>query len=172
MAGTGTSKTRHVMTIASVAVAAAGLMLTGAVGAQAAGHPAGNPVPGGPVPTAAAKKLRAEADYLVKHQGDVRPTWAKAVVTTHRQALRSCTPGDTVPGNSTVYLVAMKGHFVDYDAPRPPGAPPPKGSYVCFDVLAGSFRISDYSIGFKPPAISLAQLGPVTLLKVTAGHKH
>jgi hypothetical protein len=167
--GTGMSKTRRAMTIA--AVAAAGLFLTGAGGAQAAGQPTGKPVPGGPVPARAVKKLTAEANDLVKHEGNVRPTWAKAVVTTHRQALRSCTPGDTEPGNPTVYLVAMKGHFIDYDAPRPPGTPPPKGTYVCFDVLARSFRFLDYGIGHKPPAIPLAKLGPVTHLKVTAGHK-
>jgi hypothetical protein len=44
------------------------------------------------------------------------------------------------------------------------------GTYVCFDVLARSFRILDYGIGHKPPAIPLAKLGPVTHLKVTAGH--
>src|SRR6516165_859620 len=135
MSGTGRGKTRRAMIIARAAVAAAGLLLTGAAGAQAAGQPTGKPVPGGPVPAAAVKKLTAEANYLVKHEGNVRPTWAKAVVTTHRQALRSCTPGDTTPGNPTVYLVAMKGHFVDYGAPRPVGTPPPKGTYVCFDVL-------------------------------------
>lgn len=171
MRGSGVGKTRRAVIIAPVAAAAAGLMLTGAGGAQAAGHPAVKPVPGGPVPAWAVKKLRADADYIVKHEGDVRPAWAKAVVTTHRKALRSCTPGDTVPGNPTVYLVAMKGHFVDYSAPTPPGVPPPKGTYVCFVVVARSLQISDYGIGFKPPAIPLPKLGPVTYLKVTAGHK-
>jgi len=171
MDGIGMSKTRHAMTIACAAVAAAGLILAGPGGAQAGGQQAEKPVPGGPVPAPAVKKLTAEAGYLVKHEGDIRPTWAKAVVTTHQQALRSCTPGDTVPGNPTVYLVVMKGHFVDYSAPRPPGAPPPRGTYVCFDVLARSFRISDYGIGYKPPAIPLGKLGPVTRLKMTVGHK-
>lgn len=164
-------KTRHAMTVAGAAVAAAGLLLVGAGGAQAGGQPTGKPVSGGRVPAPAVKKLTAEADYLVKHEGDIRPTWAKAVMTTHQQALRSCTPGDTTPGNPTVYLVVLKGHFVDYAAPRPPGAPPPKGTYVCFDVLARSFQLSDYGIGYNPPAIPLGKLGRVTRLEVTAGHK-
>jgi hypothetical protein len=65
----------------------------------------------------------------------------------------------------------MKGHFVDHSASGPPGAPPPKGTYVCFDVLSRTFQILDYGIGHKPPAIPLAELGPVTHLKVTVGHK-
>ncbi len=87
--------------------------------------------------------------------GGAAPAWASAVVTTHEKALTSATPGDTVPiGEKTVvYLVTMKGHFVD-------------GKYMSIVLDARTFQGLDFGLGPKPPPVAPASFGPVTYLTV------
>jgi hypothetical protein len=116
------------------------------------------PVPGQPVPASAIPRLTAIADRAVKMNGGDAPEWATtAVVTTHKQALTSATPGDTVPigEKAVVYLVTMKGHFVD-------------GQYISLVLNARTFQGMDAGLATKPPPVAPASLGPVTYLKVTA----
>jgi hypothetical protein len=91
------------------------------------------------------------------------------VVTTHAKALTSATPGDTEPAgqNVVVYLVTMKGDFVDNYATGPPGAKAPTGTYMSAVVNARSFQPMDYGLRPGPPPVLPSSFGPVTYLKVT-----
>ncbi|MBO0824319.1 MAG: hypothetical protein J2P27_10745 [Actinobacteria bacterium] len=60
----------------------------------------------------------------------------------------------------------MKGHFIDYDVPTPPGAHAPTGTYMSLVVDAKTFHTIDYGLSSKPPPVVPASLGPVTYLKV------
>jgi hypothetical protein len=115
------------------------------------------PVPGQPVPASAIPRLTALADLAVKTNGGDAPEWATAVVTTREKALTSATPGDYVQiGEKTVvYLVTMKGHFVD-------------GQYISLVINARTFQGTDGGLATKPPPVAPASLGPVTYLTVTA----
>lgn len=129
---------------------------------------------GRPVPASAVPRLRAIAKRFAKFNGGHALTQATAVLTTHRKALTSATPGDFVPGSGgvPVYLVTMQGHFVAYGASVPSGASTPTGRYASLVVDARSFDTMDLSIGDNPPPVPPDSLGPVTglLLPPTATH--
>jgi len=123
----------------------------------------------GPVP-----RLKAIAKRFAKLNGGHALTQATAVLTTHRKALTSATPGDFVPGSGgvPVYLVTMQGRFT-VDAPRPPGAAAPTGRYASLVVDAHTFAGLDMGVGDNPPPVSPDSLGPVTdLLLPPAGAEH
>lgn len=149
-----------------VGVAAVGL----GISAGFAGQPAqaGNaPVPGLAVSASAAVRLDAIAASFAKANGDARPQWINAVITTHSRALESATPGDTeLSGASAdVYLITMNGHFTGYAATGPPGSKPPTGSYLSIVVNAQTFMIMDWGLSPKAPPVPPASLGPVRSLK-------
>src|SRR5215831_5401905 len=129
---------------------------------------------GRPVPASAIPRLRAIAKRFAKLNGGHALTQATAVLTTHRKALTSATPGDFVPGSGgvPVYLVTMQGRFT-VDAPRPPGAAAPTGRYASLVVDAHTFAGLDMGVGDNPPPVSPDSLGPVTdLLLPPAGAEH
>jgi hypothetical protein len=140
-----------------------GLAATGCGGAAGA---AGRPVPARAVPRLTALALRAAT-----LNGDPRPQWATAVLTTYAKALTSATPGDFIPGagGQPVFLVTMRGHFVAWGASIPHGAKTPAGTYLSIVVDAKSFRGTDSGLSHRPPPVSPASLGPVTYL-VRHGH--
>lgn len=93
--------------------------------------------------------------------------WATAVVTTHRKALTSATPGDFEPGpDYTVYLVTIKGYFVCDLCSVPPGAHAPTGTYLSLVFNARTFIGTDSGLSDKAPPVAPASLGPVTHLKL------
>lgn len=129
---------------------------------------------GRPVPASAVPRLRAIAKRFAKFNGGHALTQATAVLTTHRKALTSATPGDFVPGTGGVhvYLVTMQGRFT-VDAPRPPGAAAPTGRYASLVLDARTFAGLDMGVGDNPPPVSPDSLGPVTdLLVPPAGAGH
>lgn len=129
---------------------------------------------GRPVPASAVPRLRAIAKRFAKFNGGHALTQATAVLTTHRKALTSATPGDFVPGTGgvPVYLVTMQGRFT-VDAPRPPGAAAPAGRYASLVLDARTFAGLDMGVGDNPPPVSPDSLGPVTdLLVPPAGAGH
>jgi hypothetical protein len=131
----------------------------------------GSTRPGRPVPASAVPRLRAIAKRFAKLNGGQALTQATAVLTTHRKALTSATPGDFVPGSGgvPVYLVTMQGRFT-VDAPRPPGAAAPTGRYASLVLDARTFAGLDMGVGDNPPPVSPDSLGPVTdLLLPPAG---
>jgi hypothetical protein len=125
------------------------------------------PQPGRAVPASALRTLRALAARVAAVNGDKAPAWVSVVVTTHEKALTSATPGDTEPfgQQTTVYLVTMKGHFVAEDAPTPPGAHAPAGTYLSFVINARTFESLDFGLSPKPPSAAPSSFGPVTYLK-------
>ena len=126
---------------------------------------------GRPVPASAVPRLRAIAKRFAKLNGGCALTQATAVLTTHRKALTSATPGDFVPGSGgvPVYLVTMQGRFT-VDAPRPSGAAAPTGRYASLVLDARTFAGLDMGVGDNPPPFSPDSLGPVTdLLLPPAG---
>jgi hypothetical protein len=123
--------------------------------------------PGRPVPASAVHRLTAIASRAVNANGGHPVAWATAVVTTHAKALTSATPGDTTPGAKTiVYLVTIKGHFFCNLCSVPPGGHAPTGSYLSIVINAKTFEGTDSGIGPKPPPVSPARFGPVTLLRL------
>jgi len=127
--------------------------------------------PGRPVPASAVPRLRAIAKRFAKLNGGHPLTQATAVLTTHRKALTSATPGDFEPGSGgvPVYLVTMQGRFT-VDAPGPPGAAAPTGRYASLVLDAHTFAGLDMGVGDNPPPVSPESLGPVTdLLLPPAG---
>ena len=68
---------------------------------------------GAPVPASAIGRLTAIAHRTATINGDPRPAWITAVLTTRAKALTSATPGDYVPGSAhvKVFLITMRGHF-------------------------------------------------------------
>jgi hypothetical protein len=138
-----------------VGASLAGLMLAGCGIARHTSGPSA-PEPGLPVPVSVVHRLTAIADGAVRVNGGDAPVWASAVVTTHEKALTSATPGDTEPTgeNTVVYLVTMRGHFVD-------------GRYLSIVVDARTFETTDIGLAAKPPPVAPASFGPVTYLKVS-----
>jgi hypothetical protein len=118
---------------------------------------------GRPVPASAVPRLRAIAKRFAKLNGGRALTQATAVLTTHRKALTSATPGDFVPGSGgvPVYPVTMQGRFT-VDAPGPPGAAAPTGRYASLVLDARTFAGLDMGVGGNPPPVSPDSLGPVT----------
>jgi hypothetical protein len=119
------------------------------------------------VPASAVSRLDAIAIRTARLNGDPRPAWITAVVTTHGKALESATPGDTEPtGNgTTVYLVTMKGTFTDNLAPGPSGSAAPRGRYLSIVINARSFAVTDFGLSERAPAVSPGSLGPVRNLR-------
>jgi hypothetical protein len=129
----------------------------------------GSARPGHPVPASAVPRLRALAQRFAKLSGGHALTQATAVLTTHRKALTSATPGDFVPGSGgvPVYLVTMQGRFT-VNAPRPPGAAAPTGRYASLVLDARTFAGLDMGVGDNPPPVAPESLGPVTDLLLPA----
>jgi hypothetical protein len=127
--------------------------------------------PGKPVPASVVARLTAIADGVATEEGGHPVAWATAVVTTRAKALTSATPGDLVPNdeNTVVYLITMKGSFIDYGYSGPPGSRPPVGRYVSLVMSAKNLDGTDYGISNVPPPVAPASLGPVTYLKVHPG---
>jgi hypothetical protein len=121
---------------------------------------------GAPVPASAIGRLTAIAHRTATINGDPRPAWITAVLTTRAKALTSATPGDYVPGSAhvKVFLITMRGHFIARDASRPPGAKAPTGRYLSLLIDAKTFQGLDFGIAPKPPPVPPASLGPVTYL--------
>lgn len=124
--------------------------------------------PGKPVPASAVKRLTTIADRVVTEDGGHPVAWATAVVTTRAKALTSATPGDFIPNDqkTVVYLITIKGTFIDYGYSGPAGSHAPTGTYVSLVISANTFASTDGGISPKAPPVAPASLGPVTYLKV------
>lgn len=145
----------------------AGLAVAGCGATQWPGRPS-TATPGSPVPASAIHRLTAIAERAIKRNEGHGVAWASAVVTTHKKALTSATPGDTVPNSekTIVYLVTIKGHFTAIAFTGPPGARAPNGVYLSMVIDAKTFQGLDFGLGSKPPPVAPASLGPLTYLKV------
>jgi hypothetical protein len=135
-------------------------------GAVTAVQHSGQAVPGQPVPASAVRRLTTTAEQIAAANGGHPVVWATAVVTTHRKALTSATPGDLEPGpDYPVYLVTIKGYFVCGLCSTPSGGHQPTGSYLSLVLDARTFSATDFGLSDKAPPVAPASLGPVTHLK-------
>src|SRR5262249_58600537 len=115
--------------------------------------------------------VRRVLRHSAKSKAGHRLPEAPAVLTTHRKALPSATPGDFVAGSGgvPVYLVTMRGHFT-VDASTPLGGQAPTGRYASLVLDTRSFDGLDMGLHQNPPPVSPESLGPVTdLLLPPAG---
>jgi hypothetical protein len=161
---------------AAPAWAAAVLAVLAAAGCAGPARAVGSPVPASPVPASpvsaspvpasAIPQLAAIASRAAKADGDPRPSWATAVLTTRARALTSATPGDFVPGSGgeAAFLITMRGRFVAGGVSVPPGAAAPAGLYLSLVIDAKTLRELDFGLSPKAPPVSPASLGPVTYL--------
>jgi hypothetical protein len=166
---------RRAMPRAWALVMVSGLMIAGCSGSTVAtGSTAATVSPavtGSPVPASAISRLTALASRTATDNGDSTPSWVTAVFTTRAKALTSASPDEYIPGSGhvLVFLVTMKGRFMDTDSFGPPGSAVPTGRYLSLVVDAKTFRVLDYGLSGKPPRVSPASLGPVTVLRVRGG---
>lgn len=123
----------------------------------------GSTRPSRPIPASAVARLRAIVKSFAKLNGGHALAQATAVLTTHRKALTSATPGDFVPGSGgvPVYPLTMQGRFM-VDAPRPTGAAAPTGRYASLVLDTRTFDELDLGVDDNPPPVSPESLGPVT----------
>lgn len=104
-------------------------------------------------------QLLAIALRAARAAGDPRPTLIRHAEGTREQANRVAS-GSEVPGTAWSYLIAERGHFVFASAPRPPGAPAPRGSVMTLVVDAATGRVTDDGTSSRYPP--LQQMGQVT----------
>ncbi len=118
-----------------------------------------------PLPSATASRLTSAALRIARGSGDPRPLSVLVVRTSHAQALRVATPGDTVAGDlrKPVYLVVMRGDFT-YTGPQLGGARPPTGSYLAVTLDPSTLKVLDLGLSRHAPVIPLRSFGPVTRL--------
>jgi hypothetical protein len=133
--------------------------------AAAVGSVAAGVVALSPLASASSKPHLSEAQILrlalgaAAANGDPRPTLIQHSAGT-RYAANFVASHDLVPGSAWSYLIAERGKFVAEAAPRPAGAPAPRGSVITLIVNAATGQGTDGGISdYYPP---LAKLGPVT----------
>ena len=127
------------------------------------------PVHSSRVPPAARARLATIARDMAKANGDPHVEAVQAVATSHAQALRVATPGDSTPsiaGSEPVYLILLRGSFTAYDASPPSGAPLPTGSFLCVVVDQKTFQVTDWGLSRHPPPIALSSLGSVATISL------
>jgi hypothetical protein len=99
------------------------------------------------------------AQRIASEMGDASPTASNEVYTT-RQAAEGLTSGAVVDTDVPVYLVELRGNFVDKYARLPPGAAFPTGTEVDFTIDPRSQTVLDLGISNNSPDIS--SLGSVS----------
>jgi hypothetical protein len=160
------ARTRRGIAGLVVGAAAVGLGIYAAFAGQPAQAGEGS-APGLAVTSGAAARLGVIATSLARENGDARPSWIYAVITTSGKALESAMPGDTAQfGNGiTVYLITMKGYFTGAGTSMPAAARLRAGTYISVIVNARTFAVMDSGISRQAPRIGPSSLGPVRYLK-------
>ncbi len=92
-------------------------------------------------------KLRRIALKTAQADRDPHPTSVRAYPTTYGTAMRVFHWGGG-HRKQHVFVIVLRGQFVDFRASRPPGAEPPRGTMV-FLVWHPRRGVTDYGIG-KP----------------------
>lgn len=156
-------RSRHLLIAVLIVFGVAGLGTAALAAAPRAGG-AQAAAPGSPIPAAAIPALSKTAASIAGRNGDANPTSVTAVTATHAKAALFLS-GDRIQydQDTTVYLVAMKGHFVS-SIPVPAGQPTPTGTYLYIILNAKTLEMTDLTVG-NSPRNSLSNLGPVTALE-------
>ena len=108
------------------------------------------------------QRIEQLARRFSRGMGDPSPTEI-AWVAGRRQGANHVDSGDVVDSNQSVYLISVRGHFVDTMASRPYGAAAPRGSVLTLIVSRKDFGVLDLGVGNHWPR--MAQLGHVHVLK-------
>jgi hypothetical protein len=97
--------------------------------------------------------LRERALRYARNDQDPHPFWAGWGRMTIKQAATAVGLTTNDPGidDAVVYLVILRGRFVDEHAFTPSGADAPRGGWLAFTVDAGTGQPRDYGIGDAPP---------------------
>jgi hypothetical protein len=129
--------------VAAVVCVVAGLALAGArvfAASQAPRHGSAG----------ISQRIEAVARRIARGMGDRSPgqiVW----VATRRQAANRIAGGDIVDSNQPVYLVAVRGRFVDRMASVPPGASAPRGTVLTLVLNRGHLQVLDLGVGNQWP---------------------
>jgi hypothetical protein len=129
--------------IAAVVGAVAALSLVGAR-VFAASHPSRH------ASTGISRRIEAVACRIAREMGDRAPcriVW----VATRRQAANRAAGGDIVDSNQPVYLVAVRGRFVDRMASVPAGAAAPRGTVLTLVLDRAHLRVLDLGLSNSWP---------------------
>jgi hypothetical protein len=108
------------------------------------------------------RRIEAAALKIARELGDSSPTRIAWVASRHRAAERVAS-GDLVDTNVPVYLVALRGRFIDRMAPVPPGGTPPRGRVLTLTLDRGQLGVLDLGLSSRWP--HLARLGRVHQLR-------
>jgi hypothetical protein len=133
-----------------VALAASSLAPSASAGAAAPNAP--------DIPLAVRTALLEYAMRDAAIHGDAHPDDIEAVRTTHKKAgsLKGGT-GSNPPGDTPVYVVAMRGHFICHcAAPRSDHHPVPPGSVITFEIPAAStpeLEVIRWGLGNRYPRL-------------------
>ena len=106
---------------------------------------------------------------LSARMGDPNPSEIVVVSTTREKAQHAISPGEEViggaPPDTPVRIFAMHGEFTD-PGPIPPGARPPRGTWLTVSVDAATGRTEELSLGDRRP--ELATLGAIHQFRLTS----
>ncbi len=104
------------------------------------------------------RRIQAVALHIARELGDRSPTRIAWVASRHRAAERVAS-GDWVDTNQPVYLVALRGRFIDRMASVPPGGKPPRGTVLTLALDRTHLSVLDLGLSGRWPRLS--ELGPV-----------
>lgn len=111
----------------------------------------------GPPPLAKLQKMRAHALRAARQANEDRPSGGLVVGTT-RTLINEANGGSLVNTDQDVYVVQLRGNFVDYAVQHPanPGVPH-RGTYMSIVYDAETLEVTDYMLGVR--LIDLSALG-------------
>lgn len=135
-----------------------GLALFGARSLASSGHASQND-------TRTDQRIEAVARQIAREMGD-HPVTKVVYVATRRLAANRAAGGDIVDSNELVYLVAVRGRFIDFRASPPFGAALPRGTVLTLVLTRSGLRVTDLGVGDRWP--KLAGLGPVHVITQAA----
>jgi hypothetical protein len=113
---------------------------------------AGSLVGQGPTSASADTVLGQIAQTYATKMGDPTPTSTEYVSTTRQVAVQADGSG-TADTNEPVYLVVVKGSFIDKSAFGDGGAPP-EGSVLTLVVDVSDYQVVDVGVESVPPTLS------------------
>ena len=100
--------------------------------------------------SAISRRIEAVACRIARGMGD-RSRCQVVWVATRRQAANREAGGDIVDTNQPVYLVAVRGRFVDRMASVPPGASAPRGTVLTLVLDRAHLQVLDLGVSNSWP---------------------
>jgi hypothetical protein len=120
------------------------------------------------VPPSAVPRLTALASQFAQANGDARPKWADVMVELHLRDQLSAAPGGIVPNSHFVFMVIMRGQFIDHVASPSTGAETRTGKYLSLVVDSRTFRVLEWGLTDQVPPASDTIIGQTTYITIHA----